>query len=120
MARARKRARQALLYITVMEADSTEQQSLIQLYKDLATLPLMGRGEKQSITLDSDKKDESLGTAQVCDSHDQSVADTDKQTSNDAGLYPVDMGKCYTEYSSIKGNGQNMQCKMQDVENFPK
>ena len=117
-ARARERAKEALLYITVMEADSNEQQSSIQLYKDLATLPLMGRGEKQSITLDPEKK-ESLATAQVWDSqpmNDQSVVNTDKQTSHDAGLNPVAMGECFNEYSSIKGIGQNMQCKMQDAE----
>ena len=52
--------------------------------------------EKQSITLDSEKKD-------------QSVANNDKQTSKDEGLYPVAMGKCSTEYSSIKGTGQTKQ-----------
>ena len=40
---------------------------------------------------------------------DQSVAKTDKQTSQDAGLYPVAMWKCSTEYSSIKGTGHNKQ-----------
>ena len=43
-ARARERAKEALLYITVMEADSNEQQSSIQLYKDLATDGTDGQG----------------------------------------------------------------------------
>ena len=45
-ARARTRDRLIMLYI-LMEADSTEQLSLIQEYKDLANLPLMGKGEDQ-------------------------------------------------------------------------
>ena len=59
----------------------------------------------------------------LCDSQSmdgQTVANTDKQTSQDAGLYPVGMGECSTEYSSINWTVQNMQCMMQDVKNFPK
>ena len=64
-----------------------------------------------------------MKTKGLCDSQSmncQSVANTDEQTSQDAGLYPVGLGERSTEYSSIKGTVQNMQCKMQDMKNFPK
>jgi hypothetical protein len=70
-----------------MEADSTEQLSLTQEYKDLATLPLMGKGEDTiDVSMDSvynrDEKQAMSATAQV--SEDQSVASKDRQTSQDA------------------------------------
>ena len=127
-----------------MEADSTEQQSVIQeaaaskwaaanakmrevmawirnrssenaVANTRARANIKVNGDytvKQSVTLDSEKKDESLATAQVCDSQpmdDQYVSKTGKQTIKDAGLYPVAMGEFSTECSSIKGTGQNKQ-----------
>ena len=67
--------------------------------------------ERQSITLD-----DALATAHVFDSH--SVANTDRQTIQDAGLYR-DMVECTTEYSRTKVTGQNNQCEMQDEDIFP-
>ena len=102
-AMARTRDRLIMLYI-LMEADSTEQLSLIQEYKDLANLPLMGKGEDQiedsmDFVYNREEKQAMSATAQV--SEDQSVAKTDKQTSQDTGLYPVAMGEVSTECSRL-------------------
>jgi predicted house-cleaning noncanonical NTP pyrophosphatase (MazG superfamily) len=64
----------------VMEADSTEQLSLTQEYKDLATMPLMGKVEDQmDDSMDSvynrEEKQAMSATAQVSE-EDQSVAKT--------------------------------------------
>ena len=114
-----------------MEADPTKQQSIrqkaatnkwaaanVKMMKIMAWIRNRSSKvnaectEKQSVTLDSEKKN-------------QSVANTDNQTIQDEGLYHVAMGECFTEYSSIKETGQNKKIcskltQKQDEEKFPK